>query len=103
LEHLEIDYYRLRDKGLTNIILSIFSAGLLLYALDIFSHAVWPLIFNYLEANQIGHWKFALFGAWATNIVVFIFVNLAYAIPYKLNHPFFEQHKIMKDEDWPWI
>jgi sterol desaturase/sphingolipid hydroxylase (fatty acid hydroxylase superfamily) len=33
----------------------------------------------------------------------FFIANLVYCAIYSLNHPFFEQYKILKTERWPWI
>ena len=33
----------------------------------------------------------------------FTLFNLAYMVLYKLQLPFFEKHKIMKTEKWPWL
>lgn len=33
---------------------------------------------------------------------MFIVANVAFMTIYKLDHPFFEQFKIQKDEKWPW-
>jgi hypothetical protein len=41
-EHLEVDYYRLREKGLAMIGASIALGGLLIYGAHGTVHALWP-------------------------------------------------------------
>jgi hypothetical protein len=56
-----------------------------------------------MKLKNIERWQFYFFGSWTLNIVSFALFNVLFSLCYALNHPFFEQYKILKDERWPWI
>ena len=56
-----------------------------------------------MKLKNIERWSFYFFGAWTLNIVSFALSNVIFSLCYALNHPFFEQYKILKEERWPWI
>ncbi|TNV76918.1 hypothetical protein FGO68_gene12031 [Halteria grandinella] len=65
-------------------------------------HTYWPSVLLWIEENEVERWKFSYFASWGIYIGVIVFANLGFAFIYWLNHPFFEQYKILKTEKWPW-
>ena len=48
-------------------------------------------------------WTFCYYSTWFITVSSLILANLVYCAVYSLNHPFFEQYKVLKTERWPWI
>ncbi len=91
------DYLRLRNKGTYGIIASTLMLIGLLYLIEYLGKLVWPKVNEMIELYGIEKWKFYFFASWTTNILTFTVANSIYGIFYSLNHPFFEQYKIIKD------
>jgi hypothetical protein len=96
-EILYRDYLRLRNKGTGGIIASSVMLIALLYFIEFFGKFAWPKVNEMIDIYGIEKWKFYFFASWSTNICTFLIANLVYGIFYSLNHPFFEQYKIIKD------
>jgi hypothetical protein len=91
------DYLRMRNKGPCSVLASTIMLIALLYFTEYVGKLVWPKINEIIELYGIEKWKFYFFSSWTTNILAFSIANSIFGICYSLNHPFFEQYKIIKD------
>jgi len=91
------DYLRMRNKGPCSLLASTIMLVGILYFIEYFGKLVWPKVNDMIESYGIEKWKFYFFASWTTNILTFTIANSIYGIFYSLNHPFFEQYKIIKD------
>ena len=91
------DYLRMRNKGPCNLLASTIMLVALLYFTQYLGWLVWPMVNETIEFYGIEKWKFYFFSSWTTNILAFSIANSIFGICYSLNHPFFEQYKIIKD------
>jgi hypothetical protein len=91
------DYLRMRNKGPYGVLASTIMLVGLLYFIEYLGKLVWPMVNETIEFYGIEKWKFYFFASWTANILTFSIANSIYGICYSLNHPFFEQYKIIKD------
>jgi hypothetical protein len=63
---------------------------------------VWPRVLDFLEVNNIERWKFFYVSSIAFHTVLYTFWNLLLWYIYSIEHPFFEQYKVDKENPWPW-
>ena len=69
--------------------------------MPIFGHYIWPKALDFIETHKIEKWKFIFYFSWIYNFIWYFFINFLFWIVYHIEHPFFEQYKIIK-EPWPW-
>jgi len=97
---LKREFNRYRVRG-WNLVIAFVWGLIMLKIVTIFGHYIWPKALDFIETNKIEKWKFLFYFSWIYNFFWYFFINFLFWIIYHIDHPFFEQYKIIK-EPWPW-
>ena len=102
-EIVKRDYARIKSKGASGILISATICVSFLILITSISKELWPLVMDLMATKGISKWSFVLFSTYFASVFSFLFYNGGFLIIYRLQSPFFEQYKVMKNEKWPWL